>query len=157
MSRSKLVRLVALAIACGALLLSVAGAAASDTTTVHFHKQVDASVDDTGSDCGLTGFATSTYNGVLSVTTNADGSSDTHGTFTGEIVFDPFDPTLPTYSGHFTQRFSQRNSGNELIAFEFASNLRGDDGSTLRIHETMHYSVSANGNVVSFDKPRCAS
>jgi hypothetical protein len=101
--------------------------------------------------------ATSTVSGVIHLTLLANGTYHITGTFRGTFEFVPDDPTLPTYTGRFTQWFGE-NSNNQNFAATFTFTLHGTgtDGSKLKFHETAHFSVSATGVLVTFDKLRCA-
>jgi hypothetical protein len=99
---------------------------------------------------------TITYNGVGHVTLLPNGTSHFTITQTGDVVFVPDDPSLPTYTGHFTI-WGGFNSNNKNAAgtFTFTVHLTGSDGSTLKFHITEHFNVSASGVVNTFSKPRC--
>lgn len=78
------------------------------------------------------------------------------GTFTGTFVAVPDDPSLPTFTGHFTQWFGENsNTKTHVGTFTFTVIGHGSDGSTLKFHDTAHFRVTPQGVVLEFDKPRC--
>jgi hypothetical protein len=100
---------------------------------------------------------TLTYNAVLHESTAANGS--THETFTqtGTFTAVPVSGVGPSYSGHFTIWDGENGNGrNATATATFTIHAVGSDGSRLTFHDTFHFSVSASGLVVVFDKPHCA-
>jgi hypothetical protein len=60
------------------------------------------------------------------------------------VLFDPYDPALPTYSGHSAVHVTNyENSSN--AGFTNTVILRGTDGSHLLFHEDLHILVKASG------------
>lgn len=105
---------------------------------------------------------TLTYNGVLHAVglTSGVGAGTfwATGTETGTAYAAPLDPSLPTYTGHFTTWFGDNNNlhnGSETSTFSVK--LTGSDGSSVVFHEVQHLSVSASGITTSFDKPVCGA
>jgi hypothetical protein len=98
-----------------------------------------------------------TYNGVFHTTVNKAGDFWVTGTMTGDVVAVPLiDPSLPTFTGHFTTWFGgAQNNQNFVNHSTFTVHATGIDGSTIQFHDTMHLSTNANGVVFSFDKPVC--
>jgi hypothetical protein len=98
-----------------------------------------------------------TYNGVLHESTAANGSFHLTGTQTGTVVVTPDDPTLPTYTGHFTVWFGGNiNSQNEGFWFTFNVKAIGSDGSRLVLNAVEQLHISATGEVtVEFSKLNC--
>ncbi len=159
MSRFKF--LAATFISATALLTSTlsgahaAGAGASTyTQTDHNASQV---ISDNPNPCtGALGTVTLTYNDVMHVTTLANGTDWMTFTQTGDFSFVPYDSTQPSYSGHFTTWGNQNdNLQNGNSTYTFSLHGTGSDGSTLSFHEVAHYSVSATGVTVVFDRPTC--
>ena len=149
-------------VACAVIALLVVAAVpaladgqGATTFTQTFHNATDSFA--TPNPCtGVPGTVTITYNGVLHFTVNKAGDFWATGTQTGSFVLVPDDPTQPTYTGHFTAWFGgSDNQQNEVEHSTFTIHGTGSDGSTLQFHDTMHLSLSANGAVVSFDKPSC--
>jgi hypothetical protein len=156
------------------LLATMSGTAAAKPVTVTFHEK---NVTDTFSDVipclsedPVPATITTTENGVLHVTAagiddqgTPDPEDDTFippyhvtGTFTGTFVAVPDDPSLPTFTGHFTQWFGE-NSNKQSFATTFTFTIigTGSDGSSLKFHETAHFSVTPQGATLEFDKPMC--
>jgi hypothetical protein len=74
------------------------------------------------------------------------------------VLFDPYDPTLPTYSGHSTVHVTNfEDSPN--AGFTNTVVLRGTDGSHLLFHQDVHILVKPSGIVLSVDHAhaRCSS
>ena len=66
------------------------------------------------------------------------------------------DPSLPTFTGHFTQWFGENsNQQNFATTFTFTIIGTGSDGSSLKFHETAHFSATPQGATLEFDKPMC--
>lgn len=109
---------------------------------------------------GDPGTLTLTYNGVFHVTEQTSGqgagTSWATGTQTGDLLFVPTDPGLPSYTGHFTAWFGDENNlQNGVEHSTLTVHATGSDGSTLTFHDTSHLSISASGIALSFDKPSC--
>jgi hypothetical protein len=109
---------------------------------------------------GDPGLVTLTYNGVAHATflTSGVGAGTGWETFTatGDFVFTPFDPTKPTFTGHFMAWDGENfNLKNFAATSTFVLHGTGSDGSTLTFHDVAHFSVSASGITLSFDKPTC--
>jgi hypothetical protein len=98
-----------------------------------------------------------TYNGVLHESTAANGSMHVTGTQTGTIVVTPLDPTLPSYTGHFTAWFGGNlNSRTEGFWFTLSVKATGSDGSQLVFNLVEQLHISATGEVtVEFSKLNC--
>ncbi len=149
----------------------MAGSAqASKPITMTFHEKNATETFHDVIPCMGEGTITTTENGVFHVTAagiDDQGTPDPEddqfippyhvtGTFTGTVVAVPDDPSLPTFTGHFTQWFGENsNTKNFAATFTFTVIGRGSDGSTLKFHETAHFSVSAQGATLEFDKLRC--
>jgi hypothetical protein len=109
---------------------------------------------------------TITYNGVFHITEAPNGVHIT-GTLTGTFVADPLDPSLPTYTGRFTQWFGENHNPNMANAtFTFSVRGQADDGSRLNFHVVAHITAEVidfeadppvvEGVRVEFEKARCA-
>jgi hypothetical protein len=152
-------RLFATLIALIATLLvgstALAGGNGAQTYTETEHGVTQTEVDNSGEVCGLTGTVTYTYNAVFHITQLANGTY--HVTGTTEATFTFVADTGVTYTGHFAQWFGENsNQQNAEGTFTFTVIGRGSDGSTLRFHETAHFSVSASGADLTFDKISCS-
>src|SRR5262245_20199795 len=100
---------------------------------------------------------TLTYNAVEHESTAANGSTHETFTMTGTFTAVPMSGTGPSYSGHFTVWDGDNgNAQNVTFTTTFTIHAVGSDGSRISCHETAHFSVSASGLVVAFDKPHCA-
>jgi len=99
---------------------------------------------------------TITFNAVVHI--NTDDRGGIHATFTttGEVVAGPVDAALPTYTGHFMMWGGfNGNLKNAAGTFTFVVIASGSDGSTVKFQLVQHFSVSASGVVLMFEKPRC--
>lgn len=160
-----MVRSVAVAaLACGALVFAApnafaAGAGAVSFTQV-FHDQVD-TFSDVVPCTDVPATITTTSNGALHVTSLTSGIGA--GTFwftitqTGSVTIVPDDPTLPTYTGHFT--FWDGDNGNlknGTETFILEVRLVGSDGSLINGHFLEHATITATGATLEFSKAVCA-
>lgn len=96
---------------------------------------------------------TITYNAVFHATQLDDGTYHLTGTLAG--TFTAVAKGV-TYSGHFAQWFgenSNKKSFNGTFTFHIAGS--GSDGSRVNFQETAHFSVSAKGSTIEFDKTKC--
>jgi hypothetical protein len=133
-----------------------AAGAGAVTFTQTDHNLVQVIPDNQNPCTGVYGTLTLTMNDVFHVTTLANGTDWATGTSTGTLTFVPYDSSQPSYTGHFTQWFGQNdNLMNGNGTFTFSVHATGSDGSTLLYHEVAHFSVSATGVTVSFDRPTC--
>jgi hypothetical protein len=168
-------KLLAVPILATMLVVGLAGPASAQPVTMTFHEKDGVSVIHDVLPCVGSGeelgTITTTENGVFHVTAAAiddQGTPDdpfddvftppSHvtGTFTGTFVAVPDDPSLPTFTGHFTQRFGENTNQKIFTAtFTFTVIGHGSDGSTIKFHETAHITVTPNGATMEFDKPSC--
>ncbi len=136
-----------------ALLLSVANAAAEaqpQTITVKNQTETFGNVEL----CGVTGTVTVTYNAVFHITELSGDRYHVTDTLTGTLLIES--DSGVTYTGHFTawdgENVNARNANGTATLTVHAT---GSDGSRLVFQETAHFSISATGVTVSFDRPRC--
>lgn len=105
---------------------------------------------------GAPGTVTTTYNGVAHMTQLATGEFWATTTLTGDFTLTPTDPSQPTFTGHFEVWFGVSANNQNFVAHSiFHIHGTGSDGSTLTFQDVVHFSVSASGVVISFDKPSC--
>ncbi|HKZ86041.1 MAG TPA: hypothetical protein VJ793_20595 [Anaerolineae bacterium] len=124
------------------------------TQTFHNFTETEPDIDQC---TGAPGNVTLTYNGVVHMTTTPNGAFHLTGTFTGDFVFVPVNPALPTASGNFTVWFGDNfNEKNENHTFTFTVHGTSSDGSDVQWHITAHTTMNANGEVlVEFFKLNC--
>lgn len=143
-------------VAAVAAVSAAPATAAPATTFTETVKGVTESFPEVNECSGATGTVTITYNGVFHVTELASGGFHVTGTQTGTFTFVPDDPSEPTYTGRFTTWFGENvNARNLTGTFTFRVRGVGSDGSVLRFHQVAHFSVSATGVTVEFDRTRC--
>ena len=99
---------------------------------------------------------TITYNFVLHITVDPTGGSHMTGTFTGTFEAVPLDPTLPSFTGHFTQWFGE-NLGPNSAGFWVTFNVKGtgSDGSTLSLNAVFQAHFSNGVLHVEFENFNC--
>src|SRR5512135_2381802 len=158
-------RVISILVLVALLVLPASGALAAgngaQSFTQTFHNATDTFqqlIPCIGPDAaGANGTITITYNGVMHFTVNEAGDFWGTGTETGTAVAVPDDPSLPTYTGHFTTWFGvSENNRNYVESQTFTVHATGTDGSSITFHETMHLTYNGNGElVVSFDKAMC--
>jgi opacity protein-like surface antigen len=166
-------RFLAVCVVVGTVVGGIAGAAWARPVTLTFHEKHATETFRDVIPCldgGAPATITTTENGVFHVTAagvddqgTPNPDDDTFippyhvtGTFTGTFVAMPDDPALPTFRGHFTQWFGENvNRNNVASTFTFTVIGHGSDGSTIKFHETAHFSITPNGAVLEFDKTRC--
>ena len=147
-------KLVAAFVLLGLLLVG-APSVFADTTTVKNGTQTFVDVIP----CGAPGdyLITITFNAVEHESTAANGSTHETFTSTGTFTAVPVSGTGPSYTGHFTTWDGDNgNAKNATFTATFTIHAVGSDGSRLTFHDTVHFSMSASGLVVFFDKPHCA-
>jgi hypothetical protein len=131
-------------------------ASQASTDTEHFTNMVES---DVVPDCNGNGPYTETFvsSGVMH-TTQLAGGLGFHFTVTavGTDTLVPSDPSLPTFTGHFTfwegDNISQKT---DIETFTQSEILRGTDGSTLRFTIVLQTAAAPNGHVVSFAHSNC--
>jgi len=107
---------------------------------------------------GVPGTLTITYNGVAHVTflTSGVGAGTGWATFTATGTFAFAGADGVNFTGRFTawdgQNFNLQNFAATSILVIHGT---GSDGSSLTFHDVAHFSVSASGITLSFDKPTC--
>jgi hypothetical protein len=165
--RSLLVALVAALV----IPLTAPAAHATETQTYNLKNVVESFTDTVPcrEDAGLYDI-TITYNLVIHETAEAIDLADPDdpfddiltppfhitGTLTGTVEAFPQESSQPSFAGHFTQWFGfNSNRSTAAGTFTFTVIARGSDGSRVTFHETAHFSVTPNGQVLEFDKPRC--
>jgi hypothetical protein len=109
--------------------------------------------------CGVDYDVTETVNAVFHITDNLSTPNPVDHfttTETGTVTLVPVDPSLPTYTGRVTF-WAGGNTNPNSDGGTVTLNLRltGSDGSTLRVHETFHFTVVNGDLVVFFDKITC--
>lgn len=103
-----------------------------------------------------TGTLTITFNAVFHVTVNQAGDLWITSTQEGDFSFTPFDPSRPSYTGHFATWFgASLNKNNAVFHDTFNVHGTGSDGSALTAHFVNHVSMSASGMTLVFDKIVC--
>jgi ABC-type transport system substrate-binding protein len=139
---------VAMLVAFGVSVVSAATAQA-DTVVV---KGVTDSFVDVNPCTGDAATITLTYNAVVHVATLPSGEVHFTSTLTGDVVLEPLDPALPTYTGHLLDFSNQIYNANEDVAtFTMRARVKGSDGSVIRFGVIAH--VVADTVDVSTDPP----
>jgi len=129
--------------------------AAATSQTLTIHNGTDTFVD-VNPCTGDPATITITFNAVMHLTFLESGAVHGTETQTGTFQLVPIDSSLPSFTGRFTEWDGfNANSRNFSATFTFHIIGKGSDGSTLRFHEVAHFSVSASGMTVEFDRPRC--
>ena len=145
--------------ALATVLLLIGGPAFADppiTETINQKNIVNTFVDFLPSSCELGGplyTFTTTTNRVEHSTTFDDGRI--HGTIleTGSFVAAPLeDPSLPTYTGKFTNRNSFFVQNGMVVTNTSTRTVHGSgsDGSTFKIHVTVHTNIPPTGAINEF-------
>ncbi len=103
---------------------------------------------------------TITFSGHVNILKNPDtGKRHVTETMHGTFVADPLtDPSLPSFSGSFTQwdGFNLNPGGSSNFTFTIHIHAQGSDGSSLKLHEVVHAVIDSDGNIkIFFDKPTC--
>jgi len=88
-------------------------------------------------------------NGVIHFTVNRAGDFWATGTFEGNFTAVPFNPLAPTFTGHFAMWFGdEQNNKNFVSNSTFNIQGKGSDGSTIDLHASVGFGVSASGNPI---------
>ena len=146
------------ALAAGLITVFTAGttAAAPETTTTHQHSLVETFVDviptcdDSATDLYT---ITATSNIVEHETVFADGRVHATFTQTGTFVAVPLnDPSLPRYTGKFTQWGGFNQNSDTVAVGTFTFNIRGtgSDGSTFSVNAVEHSNQMPDGSINEF-------
>jgi hypothetical protein len=147
---------LASAFAVVGLLLLIAPAALADgaTTITQRSRQVDVNPGETNPCNGSTGTITDDEQDVFHITTLPDGTYRLTGHSTAEVTFEPDDPAQPSYTGHETFSIEETSSSQTITTtLRSRVRVRGTDGSSITIGELVHFTLSASGIVVAFEKP----
>jgi hypothetical protein len=146
------------ALAAGLITVFTGGtaAAAPETTTIHEHGLVETFVDvvptcDNSAPAPYT--ITTTSNFVLHETVFADGRVHATFTQTGKFVAVPLaDPSLPSYTGRFTQWGNFNQNSDSVANGTFTFNIRGtgSDGSKFSLNQVEHFNLRPDGSVNEF-------
>ena len=117
---------------------------------------VDVIPDPICSDEGPLYTITTTTNLVMHSTIFADGREHDTFTQTGTFVAVPQDPSLPTYTGHFTM-WGGFNGNAQSASGTFTFSLHGtaNDGSTITLNSVEHFNVTPGGVENSFSFENC--
>jgi hypothetical protein len=132
---------------------AVAQAQASSTRDVIIN---DLQTEHTVNDCtGDLGTFSRHFTGSAHTVTRPDGSVHFNALIRADdATFVPDDPTLPVFSGKELVHVSDTTNGsNATFTFMVRVWATAPDGSNASVKELEHMTVSANGNVVAFDKP----
>lgn len=145
-------RSLTLLVAAAALLLAAPAALAEAEVFTITEQNVTEQFTDV-LPCVGTADITITYNAVFHATQLDDGTYHLTGTLAGSFTAVADDVT---YTGRFAQWFGE-NSNRKSFAATFTFHVvgTGSDGTTVNFQETGHYSVSAKGLVITFDKTKC--
>ncbi len=148
---------VLVACVAGLLVAMVAPAASAQantfTQTVHGFTETFTDVNPCTGDPGE---VTVTYNGVFHITEDPNGGFHVTGTLTGTFQFVPDDPTLPSYTGRFTDWFGGNITANNEGFWEtFRINGTGSDGSQLILNAVAQVHFSNGELRVEFSKLNC--
>jgi hypothetical protein len=108
-----------------------------------------------GPSCAVPGLVTMTFNSVFHVTDRGDRGYQFHITVTGDWLL--VGDNGVTYTGHITQHVGENGTNATLNHTLMTSTImRGDDGSRIRVHGIMHFTVNANGVTTSdIDRDVC--
>jgi hypothetical protein len=145
---------VGLIAAVGLLVVAVPALAGPPVTTTTTKKNVVETFVDVLPSCegGPLYTVTTTSNFVEHTTEFADGRVHATFTQTGSVVAVPLeDPSLPSYTGHFTI-WGGFNANGTTVNGTFTFNVRlvGSDGSTVTNHQVDHFNVRPDGSVNEF-------
>jgi hypothetical protein len=145
-----------LAALIGAAMLAAFGvsgvsAAPAETGTTVVQGVTDSFVD-VNPCTGDASTITLSYNVVVHTTRLPPGEVHFTSTLTGDVVLEPLDPSLPTYTGHLLDWSNQIYNANEDVAtFTTRARVTGSDGSVIRFGVIAH--VVADTVDVSTDPP----
>src|SRR5262249_40920493 len=136
--------LIFLVMVCLWLLTTTTVFAQAETFTQTLH-DVTQTLPDVNPCTGDLGTITLTFNSVYHVTVDTDtGTGHETETTTGDFVFVPNDPALPTLTGHFTSWDGENRNIHNFTATETDSfHATGSDGSRLQGYLLAHITVNA--------------
>lgn len=142
-----------------AFAASAAGATPIVNVTDHAKNLTETRYEPNACLGGAWGTVTVTYAAVSHTSMFADGTRHVDYGETGTFFTVMDDPSLPDYSGHFSNHFSFNGSDLQFaFTLAFKGIGEGTDGSRLTFHGTQHITVNADGDfTVNFDKLTCGS
>jgi hypothetical protein len=142
------------ALAALVLLVAPGALAAQATTTTEHSTQLDINPGVTNPCNGSTGTVTDNEQDVFHITELDGGTYRFTGHSTVQVTFEPDDPSQPSYTGHEAFMIAEVSTSRTFTttAHEHVR-IRGTDGSFITISELVHFSVSAGGVSVSFERP----
>jgi hypothetical protein len=136
------------------LFVAPAALAGQATTTTERSRQLDVNPGVTNPCNGSTGTVTDDERDVFHITELDDGTYRFTGHSTVEVTFEPDDPSQPSYTGHETFMIAEVSTSRTFTTTSHERvRIRGTDGSFLTISELVHFSVTASGVSVSFERP----
>ena len=149
--RTRTLALLMAAAVLAAFGVSGVAAARADAETTVVQGVTDSFVD-VNPCTGDAATITLTYNAVVHVATLPSGEVHFSSTLTGDVVLEPLDPALPTFTGHLLDWSNQIYNANEDVAtFTTRARVTGSDGSVIRFGVIAH--VVADTVDVSTDPP----
>jgi hypothetical protein len=142
-------------VAVGLLVAAVpasAGPPETETTTAQDVVETFVDVVPSCEEGGPLYTITTTGNLVEHITTFDDGRMHETFTQTGTFVAVPLsDPSLPTFTGHFTVWGGFNDNGSSASGtFTFSVNGVGSDGSRVTNHSVEHFNAPPDGSVHEF-------
>jgi hypothetical protein len=155
-TRVLLRRLIPLIAATGLLLSAAAPASAAASTDTQTFHQLTQSFETANPCTGDLGIVTTVSNGVLHMSADATGGTHVTGTLTGTFEFAPYDASLPSFTGRFTNWFGGNIGANgQGFWSTFSLTGYGSDGSVIHFNGVMQFHMS-NGEVhVEFTLGNC--
>lgn len=135
------------------LFLAPAALAGQATTTTERSRQVDVNPGETNPCNGSTGTVTDDEQDVFHITELDDGTYRFTGHSTVKVTFEPDDPSLPSYTGRETFMIAEASTSRTFTTTSRQRvRVKGTDGSFITFSQLVHYSVSAAGVTVSFER-----
>ena len=134
-------------------------AAASASAAASVDRQIlvdDVEIEHTSNECtGAEGTFSRTFRGFIQTVARPDGTTLFRGVIRADdATFVPDDPTQPTFTGSeevHVSTISNRSSATSTFVLRFRAT--GSDGSRAMFKEVEHFTVSATGHTVEFERP----
>jgi hypothetical protein len=138
----------------GALITIAPSAFAGAEPVTVVQRDVDVNPGEVNPCTGAVGTIVDDEQDVFHITSLSGGGLHLSGHSTVAVSFLPEDPSGVRYDGHETFSFSENDSGAvSATTMRARVRVKGTNGTFLTVSEVAHFTVTAKGVAVAFDRP----